>query len=82
MGRGDPTLHNSIQKAQNAPNFYTSKRFLKTVMKDVKGVGEKEAPRLSGHVLILGIGDTALDCARSAFRRGAQRVTVAFRRGF
>jgi NADPH-dependent glutamate synthase beta subunit-like oxidoreductase len=33
-------------------------------------------------VLVLGIGDTALDCARSAFRLGAERVTVAFRRGF
>lgn len=50
-------------------------------MGEVK-MGQKEAPRLKGHALILGIGDTALDCARSAFRRGAERVTVAFRRGF
>jgi dihydropyrimidine dehydrogenase (NADP+) len=33
-------------------------------------------------VIVLGIGDTALDCARSALRSGAERVTVAFRRGF
>ena len=31
---------------------------------------------------MLGIGDTALDCARTAFRLGAERVSVAFRRGF
>jgi dihydropyrimidine dehydrogenase (NADP+) len=31
---------------------------------------------------VLGIGDTALDCARSALRVGADRVTVIFRRGF
>jgi dihydropyrimidine dehydrogenase (NADP+) len=37
---------------------------------------------MSGHVVVLGIGDTALDCARSAFRLGAQRVSVVFRRGF
>lgn len=37
---------------------------------------------MSGHVLVLGIGDTALDCARSAFRIGAERVTVMFRRGW
>lgn len=37
---------------------------------------------MKGHVLVLGIGDTALDCARSAFRLGAERVSVAFRRGF
>lgn len=41
-----------------------------------------DAPKLDGHVIVLGIGDTALDCARSAFRLGAKRVTVAFRRGF
>lgn len=82
MGKNDKTLHGSIQKAQHAPNFYTSKKFLTKVMKTVK-VGETDdAPRLKGHVLVLGIGDTALDCARSAFRRGAERVTVAFRRGF
>ena len=37
---------------------------------------------MKGHVLVLGIGDTALDCARSAFRLGAERVSCAFRRGF
>lgn len=51
-------------------------------MKPVKlGEGSK-GPKLSGHVMVLGIGDTALDCARSAFRQGAQRVSVVFRRGF
>lgn len=38
--------------------------------------------KLHGHVIVLGIGDTALDCARSALRVGAERVTVVFRRGF
>lgn len=37
---------------------------------------------MKGHVVILGIGDTALDCARSAFRCGAERVSVIFRRGW
>jgi NADPH-dependent glutamate synthase beta subunit-like oxidoreductase len=37
---------------------------------------------LKGHVIVLGIGDTALDCARSALRVGAERVTVVFRRGY
>jgi len=35
---------------------------------------------LSGHVLVLGGGNTAMDCARSALRSGAARVTVAYRR--
>jgi 2-oxoacid:acceptor oxidoreductase gamma subunit (pyruvate/2-ketoisovalerate family)/2-oxoacid:acceptor oxidoreductase delta subunit (pyruvate/2-ketoisovalerate family) len=36
--------------------------------------------RLSGHVVVLGGGNTAMDCARSALRVGAARVTVAYRR--
>ena len=35
---------------------------------------------LSGHVVVLGGGNTAMDCARSALRAGASRVTVAYRR--
>lgn len=30
----------------------------------------------------MGIGDTAVDCARSALRLGADRVSLVFRRGF
>jgi len=37
--------------------------------------------RLSGHVVVLGGGNTAMDCARSALRAGAKQVTVAYRRG-
>jgi 2-oxoacid:acceptor oxidoreductase gamma subunit (pyruvate/2-ketoisovalerate family)/2-oxoacid:acceptor oxidoreductase delta subunit (pyruvate/2-ketoisovalerate family) len=35
---------------------------------------------LHGHVVVLGGGNTAMDCARSALRAGASRVTVAYRR--
>lgn len=36
--------------------------------------------RLSGHVVVLGGGNTALDCARTALRNGADKVTIAYRR--
>jgi len=39
-----------------------------------------EGTPLSGHVVVLGGGNTAMDCARSALRAGASRVTVAYRR--
>jgi len=40
------------------------------------------APNMSGkRVLILGGGDTAMDCARSVVRQDAAGVTVAYRRG-
>lgn len=39
-------------------------------------------PKLYGKVIVLGAGDTAMDCATSAIRCGAERVTICFRRGF
>jgi len=36
--------------------------------------------RLGGEVVVLGGGNTAMDCARSAVRAGASKVTVAYRR--
>jgi 2-oxoacid:acceptor oxidoreductase gamma subunit (pyruvate/2-ketoisovalerate family)/2-oxoacid:acceptor oxidoreductase delta subunit (pyruvate/2-ketoisovalerate family) len=35
---------------------------------------------MKGHVVVLGGGNTAMDCARSALRSGARHVTVAYRR--
>lgn len=39
-------------------------------------------PKLPGRVIVLGAGDTAFDCATSALRCGASRVTIVFRKGF
>ena len=46
-------------------------------------LGESASPpEVRGRrVLVLGGGDTAIDCARSAVRDGAASVTVAYRRG-
>ncbi len=42
----------------------------------------RTAPEMAGkRVLVLGGGDTAIDCARSAVRQGAGDVTIAYRRG-
>ncbi|EGG13663.1 dihydropyrimidine dehydrogenase [Cavenderia fasciculata] len=65
--------------------FYTSKDYLPLVSKGSKPglCGCKSAlPELHGRVIVLGAGDTAFDCATSAYRCGASRVTVAFRRAF
>lgn len=65
------------------PNVYSSKSFLPHINESVKLSKHKEKIfKLKGHVIVLGIGDTALDCARSAIRTGADKVTVIFRRGF
>ena len=44
------------------------------------GLNHGDDARLTGHVLVLGGGNTALDCARSALRCGAEQVTIAYRR--
>jgi len=42
----------------------------------------RAVPDMTGkRVLVLGGGDTAIDCARSALRQGADDVTIAYRRG-
>jgi 2-oxoacid:acceptor oxidoreductase gamma subunit (pyruvate/2-ketoisovalerate family) len=43
----------------------------------VKGSGEK----VTGHVVVVGGGNSAIDCARSALRCGADSVRVVYRRG-
>ncbi len=43
--------------------------------------GPGVAEPLRGHVVVLGGGNTAIDCARTALRSGAERVTIAYRRG-
>ena len=43
---------------------------------------KSQLPQLHGSVVVLGAGDTAFDCATSAIRCGAKRVTVVFRKGF
>lgn len=46
----------------------------------LKRVNLGEAPTLSGDVVVVGGGSTAMDAARSALRSGASSVTIAYRR--
>jgi NADPH-dependent glutamate synthase beta subunit-like oxidoreductase/NAD-dependent dihydropyrimidine dehydrogenase PreA subunit len=46
----------------------------------LKQVNLGEEPRLSGPVVVVGGGSTAMDAARSALRSGAESVTIAYRR--
>ena len=85
LGVGLSEPNKALGEIYDAPNVWNSKTFLPQVCHSSKDgiVNEKiEPPKLSGHVVVLGIGDTALDCARSAFRCGAERVSVVFRRGW
>jgi len=86
-----PKIDNVFKSLSIKDGFYTSKDFLPDVSKSSKtglcgcgsgGAKANELPRLYGRVIVLGAGDTAFDCATSAFRCGAQRVIIAFRRAF
>jgi NADPH-dependent glutamate synthase beta subunit-like oxidoreductase len=46
----------------------------------LKQVNLGESPQLSGPVVVVGGGSTAMDAARSALRSGAESVVVAYRR--
>ncbi len=46
----------------------------------LKNFGLRRAPKLSGHVVVVGGGNTAIDCARTALRVGAEKVTILYRR--
>ena len=43
---------------------------------------KRRLPELHGRVIVLGVGDTAFDCATSALRCGARKVFIVFRKGF
>jgi NADH-quinone oxidoreductase subunit F len=46
----------------------------------LKDVELGSAPRISGHAVVVGGGNTAIDAARTLLRLGATSVTVAYRR--
>lgn len=85
IGLPDPQPNKVFQGLTEKEGFFTSKSFLPSVTKVTKQCGDcktHKLPKLYGKVLILGAGDTAMDCATSAIRCGASRVTIVLRRGF
>ena len=42
--------------------------------------GQREKPYVGRHVVVVGGGDTSMDCVRSAVRLGAEHVTLLYRR--
>eukprot|EP00708_Paratrimastix_pyriformis_P002030 GAFH01000768.1.p1 GENE.GAFH01000768.1~~GAFH01000768.1.p1 ORF type:complete len:988 (-),score=467.21 GAFH01000768.1:309-2951(-) len=86
VGVGFPAA-NSIpvfKKAGPLSNVWNSKDFLSAVANATKPGMMPAAtplPRLDGHVLIVGAGDVASDVCLTAFRCGAKKVTMCFRRG-
>uniref|UniRef100_A0A034VUS9 Dihydropyrimidine dehydrogenase [NADP(+)] n=1 Tax=Bactrocera dorsalis TaxID=27457 RepID=A0A034VUS9_BACDO len=86
IGLPEPNVDPVFGGLDESMGFYTSKNFLPSVSAGSKpGLcackANQALPQLSGNVIVLGAGDTAFDCATSAWRCGAKRVFVIFRRG-
>jgi len=64
---------------QHIPGVYNAISYLAAL--NAHHLGDAvDPPDLTGrHVLVLGGGDSAMDCARAAVRQGAASVTVAYR---
>jgi hypothetical protein len=84
-----PKIFGPFEGHTSEQGVWDSKNYLEQVGFHSKpGIGatakapNASLPKLDGHVLVLGIGDVAIDCATSAFRCGAKQVTLAFHKGF
>lgn len=69
---------------EDAPGVYDALPFLIANTKQLMGLAQSsEAPFIDTaglNVVVLGGGDTAMDCVRTALRHGASKVTCAYRR--
>jgi glutamate synthase (NADPH) small chain len=67
---------------EDLPHVYKSTDFLirTNLPEDLLPEGKKKRPFVGAKVAVIGGGDTAVDCARSAIRVGAKEVTIIYRR--
>jgi glutamate synthase (NADPH/NADH) small chain len=67
---------------ENLPGVYEATDFLMRASTDLQLLPEnkRERPTLGKRVVVIGGGDTASDCLRSALRLGAEEVTCLYRR--
>jgi glutamate synthase (NADPH/NADH) small chain len=83
MGMGTYTYMKGGFPGEDLPGVYDALPFLISNVRNCLGL--EQAPEdyisMKGHrVVVLGGGDTAMDCNRTSIRQGAKRVTCAYRR--
>jgi glutamate synthase (NADPH/NADH) small chain len=74
LGTGTQTSRDLQLPGQQLPGVTDALGYLQQVNHDTE-----HAVMADKHVLVIGAGDSAMDCARSAVRQGAAEVTVAYR---
>ncbi len=66
---------------ENAPNVYKAMDYLKNIQrKNFSMPYDKKFDFLNKNVVVIGGGDTAMDCLRTAKREGAKKITCLYRR--
>lgn len=82
LGTGAGIEANMNIPGEELEGIYTSTDFLvrANVPADMLPEGKKERPVIGRRVAVIGGGDTAVDCARSSIRLGADEVTIIYRR--
>jgi glutamate synthase (NADPH/NADH) small chain len=75
LGTGTQTSRDLQLPGQQLAGVTDALTYLQQVNRDTEC-----AAMADKHVLVIGGGDSAMDCARSAVRQGAAAVTVAYRR--
>ena len=84
LGTGAYTAVDGKLPGQDLPGVLPALPFLVANARSLLGKPHRDDPSfdLSGkRVLVLGGGDTAMDCVRSSLRLGAAQVSCAYRRG-
>ncbi len=84
LGVGTYGLMGAGLDGEDAPGVIQALPFLIANTREVMGLEESAEYPLTDikgkRVVVLGGGDTAMDCLRTAVRRGAESVTCAYRR--
>lgn len=77
-------LSSTFDQFDQSKGYYTSKDFLQLVAQASKSLQSHKTslPTIYGHVIVVGATDAGYDCALSALRCGARKVTVAFEHGY
>ncbi len=75
MGTGTQTSRDLHLPGQQLTGVTDALSYLQQVNRDTES-----AAMADKHVLVIGAGDSAMDCVRSAVRQGATSVTLAYRR--
>lgn len=68
-------------KSYNTPNLYMAVPFLTNAQKQIsEQIYDKKYQVTGKHVIVIGGGDTAMDCVRTSLRLGADKVQCLYRR--